>query len=70
MATSRIAPTINPIATERKSFTNMMEASLKKGTAAAYHELTGHHTSALCPVYDINASADRCFHCRVQFAGR
>ena len=24
----------------------LMEASLKKGTAAAYHELTGHHTSA------------------------
>ncbi|MCQ8115565.1 hypothetical protein, partial [Vibrio parahaemolyticus] len=43
MTANRIAPTIKPIATERKSFTNMMEASLKKGTAAAYHELTGHH---------------------------
>ena len=44
IAASRIAPTIKPIATERKSFTNMMAASLIKGTAAAYHEFTGHHT--------------------------
>ncbi|QBY30848.1 hypothetical protein E2R62_19725 [Citrobacter rodentium] len=65
MAARRMAPTIKPIATERKSLTNMMVASLKKGTTAAYHELTGHHTRGRCPVTVFIAGADKYYRFRV-----
>lgn len=44
MVISRIASIINLIVTERKSFINMMEALLKKGTVVVYYELIGYYT--------------------------
>lgn len=43
MVISRIVSIINLIVTERKSFINMMEVLLKKGTVVVYYELIGYY---------------------------
>ncbi len=42
-------PTSKPIATERKSFTSMIQASLIRKLDEAYHELSGHTAYTLHP---------------------
>ncbi|MFP1453335.1 hypothetical protein ACLB1N_28210 [Escherichia coli] len=53
MATSRYAPTINPIATERKKLhERLIKATLKKGTAAAYPQVNRTSHVSLMPGFN------------------